>query len=351
MKKLFVFLGVVLLTIGSAVRAQEVESTAPLQKSSWGDAEEISDYIPDVTLDSRFGYSRDFTEKTGRFGGNGLFLGLDGKISPHLSYSLNHRIADFEGSDGLGFENTNWLLLAYETEKFSISAGKDALFIGNFEYDAYDLDSYWQMNSLFWNTISPWQWGISAAYYPREGQSLSIQFCNSPFSSMDTGNLFAYALAWRGAWDWYESYWTTNLWQSAPYNYIGSMNLGNRFYLGDFTVDLEYMSRGSSWKGLLTDDFTLMLAPSYSWDWGRAFAKCGWEKVTEDIMGYDFIGSNIFYGAGIEIFPLKNSEDIRFHAIWASNTNYTGGHFLELGLTWKLNLTKAGKHLFNKLQK
>ena len=58
MKKLFVFLGVVLMTIGSAVRAQEADSTVPLQKSSWGDAEnsEVTDYIPDISLDMRGGF-------------------------------------------------------------------------------------------------------------------------------------------------------------------------------------------------------------------------------------------------------------------------------------------------------
>ena len=55
MKKLFVFLGIALWAIGSAASAQEVGSTAPMQKSSWGDAEtsEIADYIPDVSLDMR----------------------------------------------------------------------------------------------------------------------------------------------------------------------------------------------------------------------------------------------------------------------------------------------------------
>ena len=351
MKKLFVFLGVALTAIGSALSAQEVDSSVPLQKSSWGDAKGIADYIPDISMDARFEYSRDITEKTGRFGGNGIFLDIEGKINSNFSYSVNHRIASFEGEDGIGFDNTNWMLLTYETEKFSISAGKDALFVGSFEYDAYDLDSYWQMNSLFWNTVNPWQWGISGAYYPTDGQSLSIQFCNSPFSSIDTGNLFAYALAWRGEWDFYESYWSTNLWQYAPNGYVSAINLGNRLYLGDFTIDLEYMSRGSSLRGLFSDDVTAIVSPSYQWTWGRAFAKCGWENIKEDTLGYEFTGSNVFYGAGLEILPIKDLDDIRLHAVWASNTNYTGGHFIEIGLTWKMNLTKAGKHIFNKLQK
>ena len=90
MKRFFVFLGVVLATIGSAVRAQEVDSIAQLQKSSWGDAktEEAVEYIPDVYVHARMGYEHDFSEQVGRFDGNGLYLGIDGKISPHFSYSL-----------------------------------------------------------------------------------------------------------------------------------------------------------------------------------------------------------------------------------------------------------------------
>ena len=89
MKRFFVFLGVVLATIGSAVRAQEVDSIAPLQMSSWKEEKkEVSDYIPDISLHARMGYEHDFLEQVGRFDGNGLYLGIDGKISPHFTYSL-----------------------------------------------------------------------------------------------------------------------------------------------------------------------------------------------------------------------------------------------------------------------
>ena len=351
MKKLFVFLGVVAMTIGSAVSAQEATSMAPLQKSSWGDAKENVDYIPDVRIDTRLGYGHNITGKTGRFGGNGLFLDINGKISPHLSYSLNHRIANSEGNDGLGFDNTNWLLLTYETENFSVSAGKDAIFVGNFEYDSYDLDCYWQMNSIYWNCCNPWQWGVSAAWYPAEDQSLSIQICNSPFSTLEMSGLFAYALAWRGAWDFYESYWTANLWQYGTKDFIGSLNFGNRFHLGDFTFDIEYMTRGTGIRTLFTDDFTLLAAPAYEWDWGRVFGKIGWDRVTNDIMGYEFTGNNVFYGAGIEVFPIKTYKDLRLHAAWGANTSFTGELFLEIGLKWSFNLTDTVKSLLSRAEK
>ena len=354
MRKLSVFLGVVLWTIGSAVSAQEVDSMAPMQKSSWGDASEceITDYIPDISLDTRFGYSHDFAESTGRIGGDGLFLDINGKISKHFSYSLNHRIANFEGEDEPGFGNTNWLTLSFENDYFYVTAGKQDIKVGSFEYDAYDLDCYWEMNSLFWNNISPWQWGISAGWYPTQGQTILAQACHSPFSDTEFApDLYAFALAWHGEWDFYESYWSANLWEYDKGEYIKALNLGNRFYVGNFTFDLDYTTRCSDFGKVFTDDFTLMFSPSYEWDWGRAFAKVGWERVTEDMFGYDFDGDNIFYGAGAEFFPLKSNKDIRLHAIWASNSHLTAGHYINIGLTWKFNLTGAGKALFNRLKK
>ena len=124
MKIFFVFLGVVFTAIGSAVRAQEVDSMAPLQKSSWGDAktEEIIDYIPDISLDMRGCFNHDFSENVNRFYGDGLYLDINGYISPHFSYSLNHRIASTYYEDNSGFNGTNWLTLTYEVGDFSITA-------------------------------------------------------------------------------------------------------------------------------------------------------------------------------------------------------------------------------------
>ena len=337
MKRLFTFLLVVLTIGNTTLKAQDADNNCV-------------DYIPEISLDTRFGYSHDFAEGAGRFGGNGLLLNIDGKISPNFSYSLNHCLATYEGGDALGFGNTNWLTLTYENDYFYITAGKEDIKVGSFEYDTYDLDSYGEMNSLFWNNISPWQWGLSAGWYPADGQTLILQCTNSPFSTYEQFNLFAYALAWRGEWDHYESYWSTNLWQYETGGYLKSLNLGNRFHAGDFRFDLEYSTRTRGWRDAFKSDFTLMFSPSYEWDWGRAFAKVGLDKVTEDYLGHEFIGSNVFYGAGAEFFPLKDNKDIRLHAIWASNTHLTESHYINVGLTWKLDLTRAGKKLFNKIK-
>ena len=345
MKRFFVFLGVVFMTIGSAVSAQEVDSMAPLQKSSWGDAKtsEAAEYVPDISLDARFGAWQDFSDETGRFGGDGLYLDINGKISPHLSYSLNHRIAAPDYGEASGFDATNWLTLTYEVGDFEVTMGKDALLVGSFEYDAYDLDSYYDMNSMFYNSFDCWQWGVSMSWYPAESHSVTFQVANSPFSSGEP-NLYSYAAAWRAETELYESYWTANLWQYDEKAYVKAINLGNRFYFGDFTIDVEYMTRAFE-NVKFFEDFTAILAPSYETDCFRYFAKVGLEN-SPDLFGYeDVTGKNYcFYGLGMEYFPIKGERNLRVHAAYSGN-NF-GMNIIEAGLTVKFDITGAAKSLF-----
>ena len=332
MKKLFVFLGVVFLTIGSVVSAQEVDSMAPLQKSSWGDAKntDVSEYIPAISLGMRAGYIQDFAENAGRFCGDGIYLDVNGKISPSFSYSWNQRLASTYYEDNAGFAGTNWLTLTYEVGDFAFTAGKDGLLVGSFEYDTDDLDSYYDMNSLFYNELDCWQWGISAAWYPSDSHEFLVQAANSPYSYSDP-NLFSYAAGWRGYWDRYESYWTANLWQEDKGQFVKSLNFGNRFYLGSLTVDMDILTRFT--QGNIF--YTGLVRPSYEWEWGCAFAKFGLENITDNDSP-ESMSHYLFYGAGMEFFPLKENKDIRVHAVWASNNEQF--NTINIGLTWRINL-------------
>ena len=341
MKKFFVFLGVVFMTIGSVVSAQEVDSIAPLQKSSWGDAKkaDVAESIPDVSLSMRASYIQDFAENAGRFCGDGIYLDVNGSINSSLSYSWNQSLAS-RYFDVSGFDGTNWLNLTYEVSDFSFTFGKDALLIGSFEYDTADVDSYYEMNSIFYNNIDCWQWGASAAWYPAENHEVFVQMANSPHS-YEEPNLFAYAAAWRGYWDNYESYWTANLWQYDKGRFEKALNFGNRFYLGGFTVDLDLMARFQQ-KHM---SYTGLVKPTYEWEWGKGFAKFGIENIADEL-NPETMSHYLFYGAGLEFFPLKENKDIRIHTIWASNND--GYNFLSLGLTWKFDATRALKNLFGK---
>ena len=109
--------------------------------------------------------------------------------------------------------------------------------------------------------------------------------------------------------------------------------------------DLEYMTRASNLSNFFVNDFTAIIAPSYEvGDWLRIFAKCGYERVREDVL-FEEYDKGLFYGAGIEYFPLKEDKDIRIHAAWSSSIFF--GDMLDLGVTWKMDLTRAAKHLFH----
>ena len=369
MKKLFTFLGAMFVMAGSALWAQEVGSSVPLQTSaSQEDAtlEDGEDWIPSISLDSRFSYDRVVSGKTAGFGGDGLYLNIDGKISKNFSYSLCHNLFSQRGEDDSVFDNTNWLTLSYDLGNFSFSAGKDALVIGSFEYDAYDIDSYYDMNSLFYNSFSSYQWGVKAMWTnPNESYSIALQVANSPFVyAPKMENLYSYNIGWYESWDWYESIWSINFMEYAPGKYAKMIALGNMFYIGDLSLGLDCVTHGAKFSTVGEDNFTINFMPSYNFsDKVRLFGKVGWECCSNELP-YDFWGEYLtvdemleandeniatlpaflipnkdywFYGAGVEYFPI---DSVRLHATWASN-NYTSRHTINIGLTWKFDVVKA----------
>ncbi len=373
MKRLFTFFGAMIFMAGSVVSAQEVVSSAPQQISvSTDDAttEDGEDWIPSISLDSRFGYNRIAPGRTGGFGGDGLYLNIDGKISKHFSYSLCQKFFSASGDDDSVFDNTDWLTISYNIGGFTFSAGKDALMLGSYEYDAYDIDSYFDMNSMFYNSFSSYQWGVKAMWTnPSETTSFAFQVTTSPFAEYPReDNIYSYNLGWYGSWDSYESIWTANFMEYAPGKFVKVLAVGNMFYWGNFSLGLDCILRGAELKSVGKDEVTINFMPSY--DFGgkvRLFGKVGWESSRTDLP-YDFVGDYLsvedmvaaneeniytlpayliggrdywFYGAGIEYYPI---ESVRLHAVWASN-NYTSRHTIDIGVTWKFDVVKAFRRI------
>ena len=381
MKRLLTFLGAMFIMAGSTVWAQEVNSSATTyESSSWEDATivEEDDFIPAISLDSRFGYDRVVSGGPAGFGGDGIYLNIDGKISKHFTYSLCQRLFAAHGEDASVFDNTDWLTLTYDIGGFSFTAGKDILMVGSYEYDAYDIDSYFDMNSMFYNSFACYQWGGKVMWTnPSESTSFVFQVTNSPFVyAPREENMYSYNLGWYGAWDSYESIWTFNMMEYAPGTYVKMLALGNTFYAGNFSLGVDFMMRGDKVKYFF-DDTTLNIMPSYNiGESVRLFGKFGWEHTAE-IPSYDFWGEYIdleeqiaaneenealmpaylipgedylYYGAGIEYFPLKEDKSVRLHAVWSSN-NYTKRHAFNVGLTWKFDVTKAISNIARKVKK
>jgi hypothetical protein len=50
---------------------------------------------------------------------------------------------------------------------------------------------------------------------------------------------------------------------------------------------------------------------------------------------------NVYYGAGLEFFPIKDSKNVRIHAFWQSGSNNLDGqswnnHNVGIGFKWRL---------------
>ena len=377
MKRLFTFLGTMVFVVGSAI-AQEVNSSVPLSEPSFGEdgnAQQVVDYTPSISIDSRFGYDRVVSGGPAGFGGDGLYLNIDGKISKNLSYSLCQRFFSSQGDDDSAFDNTDWLTLSYEVGSFSFTAGKDVVMVGSFEYDAYDIASYFDMNSMFYNTFGCYQWGVKAAWTPSEERSIALQVTNSPFSFYPReDNLYAYNLAWSDGWDCYSSLWSVNMFEYEHGKFVKCIALGNMFYIGNLSLGLDCIALDANLKDRVDDQLTINFMPSYEFgNKFRLFGKLGWERVGEDLP-YDFTGEYLsaedmalaneeniytlpaflvagqdywFYGAGLEYFPIKDNDSVRLHAVWASN-NFTNRHSINVGLTWKFDVVGAIKHVVDR---
>ena len=82
----------------------------------------------------------------------------------------------------------------------------------------------------------------------------------------------------------------------------------------------------------------------------EVFAKAGYEYRTgEDIFGWEdeevFIPTYIgygkgyaFYGGGVNYYPLRNSKDLRLHAVVGANT-HSRSVAINVGATYHFNLT------------
>ena len=376
MKKLLTFLVVMFVMAGSTVRAQEVNSIATLSGASSVEdvtMENVVDCGPRISLDTRFGYEHQSSGRMGGFGGDGFLLNVDGKIGKRFSYSLCHSLVSPAGDDSNIFDATRWLTLSYDLGNFTFTAGKEALMVGSFEYDAYELDCYYEMGSMFKYNINCWLWGASAMWTNNaETSSFAFQVANSPFAfAPKEDNLYAYSMAWYGMWEKYESIWSVNMMEYESGKFVKMLALGNMFYLGDFELMFDYITRAKDFSKGLGKDYTITLQPAYNFGESlRLFGRFGVEKTDDDVP-YDFLGEYlpvedkvlaneeneyvmpayiangkeyIYYGAGLEYFPLKEDKSVRLHAVWASN-NYTKRHMINVGLTWKFDVLGAMKFL------
>ncbi len=292
---------------------------------------------------------------------------LGGEIGDHISYFIRQRIIPIKGYKEL-FDNTDFLYIQYKfNDQWSIRMGKDALYVGGFEYDAPPIDVYYYTN--YWDKFACFHIGVSAAYTDKSGKNkIAFQVANSPYvkygSNTWKSGLLSYNLYWAGNYGPFHTLYSVNLMEYERGKFISYLALGNQLKFNQWSIYVDWINRAIDFKKFFKD-FTLVsrldwhVSPSVN-----LFAKGGYEQNTtgyyytmgeDSHVDVDMMMPNDrvhwFYGLGMEYRP-RVYPDLRVHAYVANSTMRNSYEYISdygwrnmnltanVGVTWWLNFMK-----------
>ena len=305
----------------------------------------------DFTVDYNLGNDSVAPSFAHGFAGKYLVVAVDGTIGNKFSYSLRQRL----NSPNIGFANTffqgtDWAYLNWNfTDNFFLSAGKQVVAIGGWEYDSNPIDIYY--GTEFWNTVCCYEVGASLNYKSDSGKNhFLVQVCNSPFINQAMQSIYAYNLMWYGNFGAFKTAYSTNIIEYQPGKYINYIALGNKLQFKGVEMYLDIINRASFEQArFFGQDLTAIygigvdIGPKWI-----VFAKAGYDfnqaqlPNTEAYDQYVTPGKKVdFESVGFEFYPMGD-RSLRLH-LCGSHTSVDGESKFQgnLGLTWKVDLLHA----------
>lgn len=265
---------------------------------------------------------------------------LGGDIGEHISYFIRQRIIPHAGTVNF-FDNTDFLYIQYKFNKqWSLRLGKEALYVGGFEYDAPPIDVYYYTH--YWGEFACFHIGASAAYTDKSGKNkIVFQFANSPYVKFGNNTwksgLFSYNLYWAGNFGPFSTLYSVNLMEYQRGKFINYIALGNKLSFPKWSIYVDYINRAAGFQDFF-QDFSLVSRL----DWHASpsvnlFAKGGYEQNFTDYYytpnsgvqpAYGNAAEPVdmmmpanrnywFYGLGVEFRP-RVYPDLRVHAYVAN---------------------------------
>lgn len=299
---------------------------------------------PKFTVDgeARVDYLSDF----GFFGKN-INLIVHGEILPGLTYHVKQELnRPLELRHA--FDATDWAYLQYNpTEHWTFSAGKMVFAMGAYDYNTSPIDNYFC--SVFGADLACYKFGVSAKYsFPSRQDHITFQISDSPFTTIGH-NLYGYSLMFEHTRDWFSALNSVNVIEYAKNSYLLLGAIGNRFSFGKITLDLDAIWRYASNYNYPIEDFTL--SSKYTFNLNGHFDFFGrvcFDRNTSESSANVVVpvGSRIWKtGLGVEYFPLKDSRDLRLHAvIYHVGEDLYGEKFnsttLNVGVTWDVHFVR-----------
>ena len=278
--------------------------------------------------------------------GEYLNLHLLGHVSENVTYRIRQRLNKKVFDERNMFNATDFMCVTWQaTPRWSLTAGKQAVLIGGYEYDAPPIDVYFY--SQFCNNLyQAYSFGITGAYEFSPSQRFVAQVCNSPLS-LGYMSVYAWNLAWGGQFaPWWKTLWSVNMVEDAESHYIHYTALGNHFIFRDAIFDIDLMNRtGLTQKHFFLGDFSVISKLIWSvGDWNLC-AKAGYERnlaenVDADGRPFDAViapGTEYLYaGGGLEWFPLGR-DHLRLHAVFYRD-NAVRRTNIDIGVTWRADI-------------
>ena len=342
MKKLFLLvLGLMLMSLAFSQEKKPLITLNNLQLNTRAD----------FTVDYNLGNDTVAPSFAHGFAGKYLVVAVDGTIGNKFSYSLRQRL----NSPNIGFANTffqgtDWAYLNWNfTDNFFLSAGKQVVAIGGWEYDSNPIDIYY--GTEFWNTVCCYEVGASLNYKSDSGKNhFLVQVCNSPFINQAMQSIYAYNLMWYGNFGAFKAAYSTNIIEYQPGKYINYIALGNKLQFKGVEMYLDIINRASfEQTQFFGQDLTAIygIGVDIGSKW-IVFAKAGYDfnqaqlPNTEVYDQYVTPGKKVdFESVGFEFYPMGD-RSLRLH-LCGSHTSVDGESKFQgnLGLTWKVDLLHA----------
>ncbi|MCR5710107.1 MAG: OprO/OprP family phosphate-selective porin [Bacteroidales bacterium] len=278
--------------------------------------------------------------------GEYLNFQMMGHVTPKISYRIRQRLNKKVFDERNMFNATDFMYVDWQaTERWSFLAGKYAVLIGGYEYDAAPIDVYYY--SQFCNNIyQAFTFGGMARFKIAENQLLVAQVCNSPLS-LGFQNIYSYNFAWNGQIaPWWKTLWSVNFVEDMDKRMVNYVALGNHCQFGNVLFDVDLMNRsGLTQKKWFLSDYSLISKIIWSVGKWNICAKAGYEKNDAgnlDASGraFDLViapGTRYLYaGCGLEWFPLGR-DDLRLHAVYFRDNAEHRNNF-QIGVMWRVDV-------------
>ena len=321
-------------------------------------------FVEEVSFDTRATFHQQTTAGVydSHFQGDYFNLHVKGQIADGLTFRVRQRL-NKKIDEKNPFNATDFLWLKWQaTPKLSFTAGKHPIGVGGYEIDSAPIDVYYY--GAFSNRLYQYYaFGVSATFSPMEGQDLSIQFIPSPISP-GTQDSYSYNLYWNGGFfPWWKTIWSYNLVEDELHRKMNWFVLGNKFPMGALVVDLDVIDRFAFGQKNKFSDWSFILKAILTLGKWNICTKVGyerndaanidpnWKAEWDGLVSADHVGSYdlvlpaghdyLYYGAGVEFFPLNNDK-LRLHAAYFRDNHDLVNNF-DIGITWRFSVYTNNK--------